>query len=69
MRSLISRCLIRKQHAVTGMQHQCCLLIVLFVVSAVGQLSDPIAADHQIKTHKNKYLSREATQDYGAQLR
>lgn len=39
------------------------VLLALFCSAACAQLSDPVARDHQIKSHKNKFLKRTATQD------
>lgn len=52
-----------------GMLTKCCFLLILCVSCVYSQLSDPHASDHQVKTHKNKFLSRKATKDEGAARR
>ncbi|KAL0024039.1 hypothetical protein WJX77_011082 [Trebouxia sp. C0004] len=39
------------------------VVLALLYSSIAAQLSDPIAGDHQVKSHKNKFLKRAATQD------
>ncbi|KAA6427087.1 MAG: defective in exine formation DEX1, partial [Trebouxia sp. A1-2] len=49
--------------SVNGMQVLKAVVLALLCSSIVAQLSDPIAGDHQVKSHKNKFLKRAATQD------
>lgn len=44
-------------------------MLTLLCSCVAGQLSDPIAGDHQVKSHKNKFLKRVATQDENQSLR
>ncbi|KAL0053870.1 hypothetical protein WJX82_000436 [Trebouxia sp. C0006] len=39
------------------------VVLALLYSSIAAQLSDPIAGDHQVKSHINKFLKRAATQD------
>ncbi len=45
------------------------VVLALLYSSIAAQLSDPIASDHQVKSHKNKFLKRAATQDENRLLR
>ncbi len=45
------------------------VVLALLYSSIAAQLSDPIASGHQVKSHKNKFLKRAATQDENRLLR
>ena len=45
------------------------VVLALLYSSIAAQLSDPIAGDHQVKSHNNKFLKRAATQDENQLLR
>lgn len=51
------------QHCVNVMQVLRAVFLTLLLTSAFAQLSDPVAGDHQVKSHTNKFLQRAATQD------
>ncbi len=55
--------------SVNGMQVLKAVVLALLYSSIAAQLSDPIAGDHQVKSHKNKFLKRAAAQDENRVLR